>query len=210
MTKSHKRLTVKKVFALLSFMPILLLGCSKSDTSSSIPIKPSAVQQVSSVSHQPKAIAQKEPPVLRLSELWGASKSKIRRALHGHKLVEDDKVPQDDPDPMAAGGEVRVYNLGGGTEFSATFNSQGYATIVYVDNQKEDGNGLGFTLDQWHEAFRRYGLQECGEPAKTAPAAYYWGPPHNHTGGFEIEVIANEKGQVWQVQARSPDDFFPD
>ncbi len=180
------------------FSAFALLGCGSEDKPSPSPAQPKIVKRIH------------EQPVLHLSELWGASKSKVQRALHGHKLIEHDKVPKSNPDAMIAGGEIRVYNLGGDTEFTATFNSQGYATIVSVNNQKEDESGLGLNLDQWQRVFSRYGLPECGEPAKTAPIAYYWGPPHNKTGGYEIIMVANEKGRVWQVQARSPDDFFPE
>ncbi len=190
-------------------MLIFLVGCDDNTAPPSTPNYSQPIRRTFTVGNQPRPHEQKEPPILHLSELWGASKSSVSRALHGHELVEDDNDPPDDPDPAAAGGEIRAYSLGGDAELSVTFNSRGRATIVAVDNQKEDESGLGFTLDQWHEAFRRYGLQECGEPAETAPEACYWGPPHNHTGGSEIEVIAYDTGQVWQVQVRSPDEVFP-
>lgn len=191
---------------LLSCILLMLTGCSNTNPTHSISSAPSKpVKKIVLKRSHPQSLASSKPAVVSLARLWGASKKQIGRALRRYKLTERNHVPQDYPDSMAAGGEIRAYRVSGETEIVVTFNSLGYATIVSVGNE----SGLGLTLGQWRDAFRKYGLPECGEPAKTAPEAYYWGPPHNRTGGFEIEVIANEKGQVWQVQARSPEDFFP-
>lgn len=198
---------IRSTVVLLPLISLALAGCS--DIAAPAPRAPAQPKLTGPASlatvRQPRGKIVHGP--INLSKLWGASKKQIKNALRGHKLVERDSIPGDDPDPMAAGGEIRVYDLGGTTEFTARFNSQGFATLVSVVNQ---GGGLGFTFNGWKEAFRKYGLPDCGDPARTAPAGYYWGPPHNRTGGFEIEMFANENGEVWQVQARSPDDFFPE
>jgi hypothetical protein len=202
----RRRKKNKTVCILLSCILLMLTGCSNTNPSHSTSFattKP--VKKIVLKRSHPQSLASSKPAVVSLARLWGASREQVGRALRRNRLTERNYVPQDDPDPMEAGGEIRAYRMGGETEIVVTFNSQGYATIVSVGNE----SGLGLTLGQWRDAFRKYGLPECGEPAKTAPEAYYWGPPHNRTGGFEIEVIANEKGQVWQVQARSPEEFFP-
>jgi len=123
-------------------------------------------------------------------------------------LSDEDHIEKDNPDTVIAGGENRTYALGGGTNLNVSFNTQGHAMIIAVDNQ-EGGNGLGFTRERWQDIFRKYGLPDCGEPAVTAPRAYRWGPPHNRTGGFEIILVSDDNDQVWQVQVRSPDQVYP-
>ena len=197
------------VLALLALF--VLVGCNDKETPvPATSVQPQVATPISSMAKHSQTPAQKDKLTINLSKLWGASKKQVERTLRGHKLIDHNYTEKDNPDKMIAGGEGRTYSFGDGAELNVYFNSQGYAVAVFVDNQKEDGSGLGFTLDHWQDGFRRYGLPICGEPAKTAPLAYYWGPPHNRTGGFEIKLFANEKGQVWQVQVRSPDDFFPE
>ncbi|MGI4788438.1 MAG: hypothetical protein ACRYFS_06255 [Janthinobacterium lividum] len=194
---------MKRIFALPYLMSVLLVGCGN-NTAPMTSQKPHYAGRIPSTEHRSQASNRKVSTVFHLSRLWRTSRSQVKAALRSYKLMETDTTPSDYPDPSIAGGEVKDYDLGGDKKLDVWFNTKGYAEIVLVE---DEANGLGFALDQWRDGFRLYRLKECGEPSRTAPEGSYWFPPNNETGGFEVQMISDEKGRVWQVQLKSPDEI---
>ena len=202
------RAKISMIFAVLPLASFVMCGCSDEKPGIVTPDQPQAEKSVSAANSEKQHTVQKITPSINLSKLWNASKKQVTRTLRGYKLTDQDHTEKDNPDTVIAGGENRTYALGGGTDLNVSFNTRGRAMIVAVDNQ-ENSDGLGFTREHWTDIFHKYGLPDCGEPAVTALRAYRWGPPHNHTGGFEIILVTDENEHVWQVQVRSPDQVYP-